>query len=196
MPRFRFLLAAAGVALVVAPRPADACSLIANGDWQPDTAQASDTTPPAAPTVEITDVHRSEDRSGCGGTSSCGDLATIHLAVSATDDRATAAQLGYELRVVGGTPPAGFDPEAAGRVTPAFGDELVFYFDFAAPSFEVDVEVRAVDANGNLGPPTVVTISDVVDRGGCTTHRANSGMIGFGLTALAAAVALRRRRAR
>jgi len=47
--------------------------------------------------------------------------------------------------------------------------------------FTADLEVRARDQNGNLGPPTIVTISEAGD-GGCRT----TGAAGFGLWVLAA----------
>jgi MYXO-CTERM domain-containing protein len=187
------VLALAAASTVAIPSPASACSLAGNGSWQADEALASDTTPPSAPAAEVTGVFRSEDESsGCGNVASCGSIASIHLAVSATDDRAQPEQIGYEVTVVGGEPPDGFDPTLDPRVIP-FGDELVFYFDFNSPSFSMDLEIRAVDANGNLGPPVVVTVEDQVDRsGGCATGSSN--LVGFGMLAFATAFAMRRRR--
>lgn len=192
--RSAFALAALS-AVIASPRPASACSLAGNGTWIAAEDQTADTTPPSAPTAEVTGVFRSEDDSqGCvGATSSCGSIASIHLAVSATDDTATADQIGYEITLVGGEPPAGFDPSREGRVVP-FGDELNFYFDFDAPSFSMDLEIRAVDGNGNLGPPVVLTVEDEIDQSGGCAAGANGNLVGFGMLAFATAFALRRRR--
>lgn len=186
----RSLLVAA-VASFALPSPADACDRAGNGSWRSDEPIAGDTAPPSVPTAELIGVTRSEDPSGCGTMSSCGSSATIAIAVSATDDRAAVAQLGYEIRIVGGDPPRGFNPEARGRVTPAFDDTLLFDFAFDAGSFSVDLEIRAVDANGNVGEPTLVTVEDFVDDGGC---RAGGNAVGFGMLAFATAFALRKRR--
>ncbi len=190
------LVTAAASAILATPSPAVACSLVGNNLWQQDAAQASDNTPPSKPTVEVLAVNRNQDSSGCGASSSCGSIASMHLAVSASDDRATPTQIGYEVRIVGGDAPTNFDPSRDGRISPSFGEELVFYFDFNSPSFAVDLEVRAVDANGNLGPPVVVTVEDTVDEGvGCASaSRANGSLIGFGILTFATLLALRRRR--
>ncbi len=179
-------------ALLATPTPASACSLVGNNPWQPDETQASDTTPPSAPVVSAFVTRNEDDSSGCGNVASCGSIAAIHLDVQATDDRTTAEQIGYEVTIVGGTAPTNFDPTLDGRVTPAFSGELIFYFEFSSPSFSVVLEVRAVDANGNLGPPVVITVEDEVDESsGCATGSGN--LAGFGLLAFATAFALRRR---
>lgn len=186
----RSLLVAA-VALVALPAPADACDRAGNSSWRSDEPIAGDTTPPSVPTAEVIGVTRSEERSGCGTMSSCGNSAIIALAVSSTDDRATVAQIGYEITIVGGDPPRGFNPEERGRVIPALDDTLVFDFAFDAGSFSMDLEIRAVDANGNVGEPTLVTVEDFVDDGGC---RAGGNVVGFGMLAFATAFAMRKRR--
>jgi hypothetical protein len=192
------VLALAASALVAIPTPAEACSRVGNGSWQADAAQAGDTTPPSATVVSAFVTRDKGDSGGCLGTSSCGSFAAIHLDVQATDDRTSPEEIAFEVRVVGGTAPTNFDPSRDGRVLPAFGTELIFNFQFSSPSFAVDLEVRAVDANGNLGPPVVITVEDTVDEGGCAISRqepsGTGNLVGFGLLAFATAFALRRHR--
>jgi len=179
-------VAAAVVASVALPSPASACSPERGNDpWEMDPTQASDSTPPSPPTVEgFTERKEGSDLEGM-----CGDSAALRLRVSATDDQTTPAQIGYEVTIVGGDRPLGFDPESKGRIT-ALSDRLTYGFDFDADSFSVDLEVRAVDGNGNVGPPTLITVEDD-DGGGCTT---GAGGMGFGMLAFATAFTLRRRR--
>ena len=58
----------------------------------------------------------------------------------------------------------------------------------------MDLEIRAVDANGNLGPPVVVTVENTVDDGGGCAAGVNGNLAGFGMLAFATAFVLRRRR--
>ena len=181
----------AAVAVVAVPRTADACSLATNDQWVADPTHSADQTSPSTPEVANVAVTRSEDSGGCG-MSSCGDRATIHLDVSATDDRAQAELIGYEVRVVGGEAPAGLDPMRDGRVRPS-GGELLFYFDYGAPGFTIDLEIRAVDLNGNLGPPQIVTVSDVEPSAGCMSVARQHGLVTFGLVLLVLGWVTRRR---
>jgi hypothetical protein len=131
---------------------------------------------------------RNADSGGCG-MAGCGDRASIHLELSATDDRAQPDLIGYEIRVIGGQPPVGLDPMRDGRVQ---GSQLYFFFDYGAPGFTVDLEIRAVDLNGNLGPPVVVTVTDAEDGGGCMATRQH-GLAGFGLVLVVLGWVTRRR---
>ena len=181
--------------LVDAPRPAAACSLLGNGEHQRDAAYASDTVAPSAVTAAAA-VHRSADDSGCGGVSggTCGDLASISITVAATDDAAPVDKLGYQLRVVSGELPAGLTIPTTPVISYA-GDELYFYFNYGDRSgFVVDLEIRAVDLNGNLGPPSVITIGEPGDSG-CQAGGRPGGAATLGgvLLALLAVFARRRR---
>jgi len=167
-----------------------ACSLVGNSEQMLDPAQANDTTPPSAVTVSAM-LNRSPDRSGCNEASSCGDLASIGIEVLASDNATPKERLGYELRLVGGEPPRGFQlPTAA--VTPNAIDTLYFYYDYADHSgFSMDIEIRARDLNGNLGPPMVLTIEEEPE-GGCEAEPAPA--LGIGMLVAFATVLRRRRR--
>ena len=189
------LFAAATAALAtLAARPAAACSPVTN-DWHAiDAAYATDAIAPAAPTVAAVRVARNQDSGGSCGMSSCGDLSMIELDVTATDDRAPADQLGYEVTIVGGTAPADLGLDAM-AIRPAFGDTMVFRFDGDDHGWAVQLSVRAVDLNGNLGPPTVVTVTDPEpETGGCAAQRHGRPLVAPALVAAAALLATRRRR--
>ena len=184
----RLLVLCLFAAVVAVPRTADACSLADNGIWAADPAHASDQTAPSMPEVVDSEVLRTADSGGCVAAG-CGDRASIHLELSATDDRAQPDLIGYEIRVVGGEPPAGLDPMREGRVQ---GSSLFFFFDYGAPGFTVDLEIRAVDLNGNLGPPRILTVSDAEHGEGCMAVRQH-GLVGFGLVLLVLGWVTRRR---
>jgi MYXO-CTERM domain-containing protein len=194
MRLFAFALAATS-ALVALPRPAAACSLITNDVWIQNEAHATDDTNPSQPTVGAIETGRHfDDSNGCGNIASCGSYGTMEIEISATDDRAGAQDLGYEVTVIGGNPPRDFDPSRE-RVRPAFDGRLIFYFDVDAPDFSVDLEIRAVDGNGNVGEPIVVTVNDFAPSdGGCATGKRGGSVAALGSIVLAAAFAMRRRR--
>jgi hypothetical protein len=145
------------------PRPTGACDLVPedHGPHVLDPAHASDTEAPSAPVVSF-EVYRAERESaGCGTYDTCGNGdSTIHVVVSATDDLTPADQLGYRFTILSGYVPPNLRVPADDR-RPWAGDELSWRFagDYRG-AFQFDVEVRAVDLNGNVGPATVLTISD------------------------------------
>jgi hypothetical protein len=157
------MMIAAPTATTVIPRPAHACSLIANYEHGLDAAHADDTTPPTTVTAsaEVVRIH-SHDDGGCGGAhDSCGSYGYVAVIVAATDDRAASDQIGYQVRLVGGAAPQDMTiPAEAQR--PADPGRLVFYFDVAA-AIDMELEVRAVDLNGNLGPPSIVVVNNSGD---------------------------------
>ncbi|MBZ0236152.1 MAG: hypothetical protein K8M05_27745, partial [Deltaproteobacteria bacterium] len=150
------------------PRMASACSLAWNEDLILDPAYADDATPPDQVVLGDAGVHRSND-SGCGA-GSCGDIASVHVTVEASDDRAPADRLGYELRLAGGALPRGL-ALPAGPVLPGGGaGNIILFFDPDVDELDFVLEVRAVDLNGNRGEPTTVRIVDR-DPGGCAASR-------------------------
>jgi|JI10StandDraft_1071094.scaffolds.fasta_scaffold14895_2 MYXO-CTERM domain-containing protein len=178
------------LALVATPRPAAACSPWYAEPLVLDPAYATDAVAPG-PVTATAEVSRSDEPDGCT-IDTCGSGATIALAVSATDDRAPTERLGYRVAIVGGDVPEGFWVDAAaiqanGWLYYSFNDDRAFSF---------QVEVRAVDLNGNAGPPTLVTIAAPgADDGGCSSAGAGRPA-GFGLLALAGLAAVRRRASR
>ena len=161
-----------------------------NGLHELDPAHANDTTTPSAAIVENVDVGRHADEGGCA-IAGCGDRGTILFYVRASDDRAKPEELGVRLAVVGGAPPRGMSLIDY-DVTLAYNGEVVIYFDYDAPPFEMDLEVRAIDRNGNLGPPTIVHIDNKPETsGGCAVGGNASWLL---VLAAAASIVRRRRR--
>lgn len=184
-------LALALLFLVEASTPAHACSLVGNGSHQLDPAHESDAVAPSEATLVDYTVHRYEDDAAIGCVAGCGEYGVLTLDLEATDNATPRSELGFQLRVVGGELPRGLtlpDEALAGS------GSLYLYFDFDAPAFEVELEARAVDLNGNLGPPITFTVANGRDDGGCAV-RSGRGPTWL-VVAAAALVAVRRRRAR
>jgi hypothetical protein len=81
----------------------------------------------------------------------CADIGLIRLTVSASDDRAQGKELGYQLGVIG-------DRGGVIRAmpeTPVVPVDGILAIPFRGDAaFEVTFELRAVDGNDNVGPPT------------------------------------------
>jgi uncharacterized protein (TIGR03382 family) len=183
------LLAVAIAVLIQAPPPAHACTLAPLEDHQLDATYSSDTVAPSAVAATAI-VERQDTGGGCAGAQSrCGGGAWITIAVSATDAAAPDDKLGYQLRIVDGDPPAGLViPDAP--VIPQGGQ---LYLHFSADDhagFELDIELRARDLNGNLGPPTIVVAGEPGESGCSASQPAAFGGV---LLALIALLARRRR---
>lgn len=156
-----FVACAAGLATFLsAITPAGACSLVGNDEHYADAAYASDTVAPSAVTASalVQRYYDDSDGGGCGSpVSSCGSYGLVTLSVDATDDEAPAGELGFEVTVVGGTAPKGFNVAA----TPVRGNEIYLYFSVSQPEgFSVTLQLRAVDLNGNLGPALMLTVEE------------------------------------
>jgi MYXO-CTERM domain-containing protein len=180
--------------LLEAPRPAHACTVVANVPHMLDPGYASDTVAPSAVTASAGVVRSDPDDDGCGGgtATTCSDIAMIGISVAATDDAAPAAKLGYVVHVVGGTPPDRLTGDAM-PVQPPVPGRLYFYFSAAdRDGFELELEIRARDLNGNLGPPTIVVVGEPGESGCSTSQPATLGGVVLALIAL---LARRRRRA-
>ena len=150
----------------IAPRMAGACSPPpANESHVLDPAHASDATPPGAVTVSDVTVYHDppgdDDAGGCSNENECHySPSRVNLVPRATDDATPAEKIGYQLRVVSGTAPEHIQiPEEAVRPL-EYTDSLELRFFDHTDAFAFDLEVRAVDLNGNLGPPTIVRVED------------------------------------
>ena len=182
------------VAVLLAPETADACSIPNNEAFVLDAAYADDHVAPGTVTITNAILSRAGDYEGCGARmrSSCSDLGTISFSVHAEDDRAPSDRLGVVVSVLEGELPqlslgAPFSPlrTMSGSVVYVFGDSDPQDYDFV-------LEVRAIDLNGNVGPPTLVPFSRGTD-GGCATGRPH-GMVA--LVVLVLLLSLRRGRRR
>lgn len=186
----------AAAALVARITPASACSLVGNSQHYVDAAFASDTTPPGAVTATA-DIFRHEaddEGGGCSQVASCGSYALITLQLDATDDAAPADRVGFEITVVEGTPPRDFNlpQEWVG------GGEVYLYYSINhRTGYDLTLQIRAVDLNGNLGPPTLLNVKETAaeeaEPGGCSTMPAPSAV---SLAFVSIMFAARRRRRR
>ena len=186
----RHLVSLSTVLAMLVPDIADACSPIGYPFHQTDPLQASDTTAPSAVTAGAPTVARfpDDDDAACGAEPLCGGPdGSITFQVTATDDATPADKLGYQLTVADGSSQPGiFIPAEAIRAEPDGTLRLHMYGD-GGKAFDVDLEIRAVDLNGNLGPPLVMSISDPGEHGGgcATSSRVPSLVLTFALLALA-----------
>jgi hypothetical protein len=156
-------------------RPAVACKIVGN---QPHTldaqAQSSDSTPPGAPTVAVESIRRGKgpEGSGCSqSASSCDDLGSIALLVSATDDQSPPEKTGYRIEIASGTLPSGLT--LPGTDVRGMGDGRLFFgwndgnTDAQEP-LSFSLMIRAVDLAGNVGQPATIQITDPGAGSGCT----------------------------
>lgn len=185
------LLVASLLALVVNARPAEACCAIAGGGacgyggydlHVTDPAQADDITPPSSPVVDV-EITRYDQ--GCGSNG-----LDLELVMQATDDRAPAERIGFLITVTSGEFSIEIDD---GAIVP-YGP-VSFYFAEDELPFEGELEVRAIDLNGNIGPPTIVEVSSSpTSRKRFASLRGASPLLTYGLVGLSLVIACRRRR--
>lgn len=170
------------------PGPAQACSYAFDEHFiNPDEVDV-DRTPPAAPVFgEVV-----FDRQGEG---SCSGTGTIGIRIEASDDRTAPEDMGYLIKIAGGTLPDDiFLPETPVRA----GDDGIIYFPFEDRDQAIDVtfSVQARDLGGNVGAPAVVQAVDdspEADVAGCSAS-GSAGRASLALVMLALAVTLRQRR--
>jgi hypothetical protein len=169
MPAMRFAIV---LALLALSRPSDAC-VPPNPETtthEVDPAHSGDTVAPSKPDADYT-IARTTIGGGCGGakTDCDGKYATIYLHIDATDDATSTEKLGYDIKIIGGdTPKAlyGRGFEGQGVVVQPRGD-FEWSFDYDDTEFAFDVEIRAVDLNGNMSEPAVLHIAGDDRDDGC-----------------------------
>jgi hypothetical protein len=163
-------------------------------------AQASDSTPPGSPKVILEDIKRGKgpEGLGCGqSASSCDDLGTVTLMVSATDDQTSAADIGYRIELASGNLPSGMTLPT-GAVAGYGGNLFLFWSDGNTDDQEAlsfSLEIRAVDLAGNEGLPTTIQVSSPGSGSGCSV--AARGLTSAWPTAIAILIGtflIRRRR--
>lgn len=158
------------VTLVAAEEAAQACKLAVPRPLVLD-PQSSDTTPPSAPTATVGSIRRGKgpETNGCSqSASSCDDLGSIDIALTATDDQATLDTMGFQVEVTEGNPPQTMTLPT-GPVLATAGHLYLAWVDGATDeqeSIAFAVAIRAVDLAGNLSPPTTVKVTS--ESSGCS----------------------------
>jgi hypothetical protein len=141
------------------PSPAGACSPVTYMIHTLDAAFATDTTAPSGlvASVDIYDANYDPDSGGCTEhvESSCGDLSAVVVTATAQDDRAPSDRIGFRVRVVGGTAPIYLPAEP---VRSEIGNGEMRFLTGGEHGFSFDLEIAAVDLNGNLGVPQVIHV--------------------------------------
>ena len=174
------------VTLVAARAEATSCRAPLLEQHELDRSQLADTVMPTAPMVSMR--IESDDGGGCiGADDPCAAALgrRLVLMVAASDDRTPPDKLGF--RIEGASGPLPFD--VPGDVRPV--DEMISISLAEDVPLDLELAVRAVDLNGNVGPATYVH-AEPADSGGCATSRPGS----FAWIAAAIALALTSRRAR
>lgn len=144
------------------PRPTGACSLEPQhgGEWYEDPIDG-DVVAPTRVTVNYY-VVRPPEGNDIGCAESCGPGPNLLVfRVSALDDIVAPNALGYRFRAVGdGRLPRGLAPVQTLYPNPAMENGLEIGLDFSreAGSLSFDMEITALDRNGNESEPIVVTI--------------------------------------
>jgi hypothetical protein len=168
---------------LVASHPADACSLIGNSQLQIDPQeQAIDRQAPTAGVVKSAQF----SLAGC-------DVPSVLIVDldPGSDDRTKTDELGYQLQVVSGALPEGFDLPAQPLV--ATNRKLYIYGSAGDPRYSVSLSVVSVDRAGNRSAASApVSLSgEVPSRGGCSA--AGGSATGDGAVAALLLFALMRR---
>lgn len=201
MRRPAVLLVTASIAATAWPAAdARACSFALPSPHVVDPAmQATDHGPPTLPPLGAPQITRGKkpQRSGCGySASSCDDIGSVVIRVSATDDNTPPEQIGYRMSVEAGSFPEGLTLPS-GAVKP-LGDLLVLnWVDGASDDqepIEFTLRVVAIDLAGNESAPQTVRVSD--DPGGCAIAPARPPFLWVAFVATAALLLATRRRRR
>jgi len=152
---------------------AGACSFPGPAPYTTDQAQeALDTVPPSSPDVGQVDVMRgTAGQRGClEAASSCDDVAFVRIAVSATDDRTAASDLGYLVTVAGGTAPPGLSLVGKPAALAADGTLTLVWTDdqqASSQAIQFDLQIQTVDRAGNVSAGAATVMVDAPGNGGC-----------------------------
>jgi hypothetical protein len=166
-PRMKFRQLAALLLIALAPsipRPIGACSLEPRdgGIWQAEPIEGDTQAPTQLTATYGVDWPEDGSSVACGGGGSCGvGPAYFVFHLSAVDDNVASEALGYRFVVVGGEPPRGFDATQPLMPDPyAYGDgaEIGISFSRDDNHFSFDLQITAIDRNGNESDPIVIEI--------------------------------------
>ncbi len=178
VPQLRWLVLASGAVAVLCGSHAQfarACSMAPPTPHTLDpAAQTTDATAPGIPSATVASIRRGKgpetNYSSCTqSASSCDDLGSIRLQVSAQDDQTPVDKLGYQIALASGQLPSSMTLPT-GAVRTQGGTLLFVWIDGAKDdqeSISFSLTISAVDLAGNIGPATTVEIHDG-GSGGCS----------------------------
>jgi hypothetical protein len=147
------------------PRPLGACPFVQRngGLWSARPIEGDTEGPTLFSAAYRVERPAEEGTFACGDSCTSGTYVVLHL--SAQDDRSASEDIAYRFEIVGGTTPPGFEAEAyftevAFEPDPDIVDgiELGLYFSRSAGPFAFDMQIIAVDRNGNESEPIVLEI--------------------------------------
>lgn len=196
MRRFLVLGVLSVGSLLLSSDDADACTPAENFAYEPMPSGA-DSVPPTLGEVSAT-VRWSPEQGTCTATG------VIVLSAAATDDRTSSSDLGLELTVTGELPTGvwGIASTADGRATRLDFDAgpvvvraspqgIVLYFS-SQEAFSFELDVRAIDNDGNKSQPTLVEVAWAGESGGCQST-GHTGSLALTMLALGLATRWARR---
>lgn len=144
------------------PRSIGACSLAPRdgGTWYEEPLLGDTGAPTQLTATYGIEWPEGGDNVACAG--SCGPgPAYVVLHLSAVDDLTPAARIGYRFEILDGQPPRNLQFDQVLLVDPYSysGDEIGLSFDRETDHFDVDLQITAIDQNGNESAPIVITIA-------------------------------------
>jgi hypothetical protein len=161
-----------GMAMVGLPSPARPCSFPAPTPHALDVAaQQVDHTPPSLVGRPVVAIQRGPSPEGCGAqqVTSCDGIGSLSITPAAADDRASAAELGFRLRVLSGSLPAGLTLPNTDVRAPSGAIQLHWQdgIEDEHEAFSFTLELAAVDTAGNISPPVMLVVGDGGSTGSC-----------------------------
>jgi MYXO-CTERM domain-containing protein len=140
----------------------------------PAAQQIDRTSPTLGPAPAVKVQRGSSPQMGCSGSqvSSCDGIGSISITPAVADDRAMASEIGFRVRLLAGSLPAGLTlPNVDFR---ALSGAIYFHWTDGTEAdhepFGFTLELVAVDTAGNLSAPVKVMVGDG-GAGGCSMGR-------------------------
>ena len=178
----------AAVSLVLgAPRDARACAPVTYEQHLLDRAQLADSVKPGPVALGMWIEQQGDGGCATRETQCAPSGRQLVVHVTASDDHTPPDKLGYRVTI-----PSGRAPFATpGDIRPM--DGLLVFELGDSEELEFELAVRAVDLNGNIGPPTYAQVVQSSATGGCASHHAGRA-VSFGMITIVLALLVGRRR--
>ena len=187
--------------VLLVPNSSEACSPPEPPKpFEKDPAASADLVAPPRPIVEHlgTQYFEAESEACTPSGSTCGPRPETWIAtvsIRSTDNATPENKMAFEYQVVGGDLPKGLQLPTTPTYLPSGGN--VTSFDYQdARAFSVDIQVIAIDANGNRSEPTVFTLSQQGESGCSVPSRRHGATMGWFLVLGALILSVRSRRSK